>query len=90
MPVDLDAKPVEVNALECGLCHCTIYSRARHDYRFCHCGEIGIDGGFDYLKGSYKTTPGTSLTLTVPASRRELYNDWNHSTDKFGLIPPKP
>lgn len=88
MPVDLDAKPVEVAAQVCSLCHYTIFSRARHDYRFCQCGEIGIDGGFDYRKGSWKTTPGWDITLVIPASRRELYDDWNTRADKFGLIPP--
>jgi len=88
MQTDLKAKPVQVNATGCRLCHYTIFSRARHDYRFCQCGEIGIDGGFDYLRGSYRSTPGVPKVLVINASRQELYDDWKHRTDRYGLIPP--
>lgn len=38
------------NSVECGWCGDKIYSRHRHDYRTCSCGETMVDGGLDYLR----------------------------------------
>jgi len=80
----LHRKPVFVYAVICPYCHDTIYSRARHDMRFCSCEQTSIDGGFNYMKiGCIGITP-ISILLCVHATRRELYDDWNRSYDKYG------
>lgn len=49
MATDLPQK-IEVNAARCKLCHDTIHSYHRHDFRTCKCGAISVDGGLDYLR----------------------------------------
>lgn len=78
-------------ALCCPLCKDTVYSRARHDMRWCSCGAIALDGGFDYCKISYDTEKlGEQkpewVEIEVDATRKELYDDWSCRKDKFGLI----
>lgn len=38
------------NAAECALCHDVIESLHRHDFVWCSCQEIFVDGGTDYLR----------------------------------------
>lgn len=33
---------MKINALQCGKCGDIIFSRARHDMRFCSCGAVLI------------------------------------------------
>lgn len=47
------ASEVKVFGIECPLCKEHIWSRHRHDFRYCGCGYCAIDGGRDYMKVSY-------------------------------------
>lgn len=81
---------LKVKAITCRKCNCTIFSRARHDYRNCECGAIAIDGGFDYIKingnpSDIKEWKPIEIEQTV----EELYKDWAEKTDKYGLIKGK-
>lgn len=38
------------NMAECRLCHDVIESKTRHDFVYCKCGEIFVDGGTDYIR----------------------------------------
>lgn len=38
------------NAARCMLCNDVIESRSRHDFKWCKCGAIAVDGGKDYLR----------------------------------------
>jgi len=74
-----------VRAVRCKHCKDTIYSRARHDFRFCTCGKVFIDGGFEYIRiGGDIEAP--LIEVEVDATQKELYDDWNSRKDKFGLI----
>lgn len=86
--MNIDAKTTTVNAIECPNCGDVIYSRARHDYRNCSCGEIAIDGGFDYTKVCYKdeNSRPKNVVVEISASKKELFDDWNNRKDKFGII----
>ena len=75
-----------VSSITCPKCKSTIFSRARHDFRYCVCGDIAIDGGFDYVKISFKDVIPTSKRLRIYATRQELFDDWNRRMDKYGLI----
>lgn len=41
-------------AIHCPVCEEVIYSRYRHDYKKCSCGNAMVDGGRDYLRFGYK------------------------------------
>ena len=45
------------NAIRCKHCGDTIESVNVHDYVICSCGVCGVDGGYDYLRRSFKTSP---------------------------------
>jgi len=38
------------NKARCRKCHDEIESKHRHDFAWCKCGAIAVDGGLDYLK----------------------------------------
>ena len=87
--VGTEGKGLKVNAIECPKCHETLYSRARHDYRTCSCGEVAIDGGFDYIRVSFKKQEPVEKEVWVLVSIKELYQDWNSKADKYGVIKPE-
>ena len=76
----------KVNAIKCLKCGDTIYSRAGHDFRQCSCGECFIDGGFEYVRIGGDEKNWKSKKINVNATKKELYDDWNTRTDKFGKI----
>ena len=82
----------KVTAITCPKCKDTIYSRARHDMRYCSCNAIAIDGGFDYIKitaSSGILEKARKKTLTIKASKKQIHDDWDYSTDQYGLIKGK-
>jgi hypothetical protein len=38
------------NSAKCLLCNDEIESKHRHDFKYCKCGNISVDGGLDYIK----------------------------------------
>lgn len=40
------------NKIKCKYCGEVIESKSRHDFKFCACGKVAIDGGHFYLKRS--------------------------------------
>jgi len=38
------------NSIKCLSCDDEIESRHVHDFKFCKCGKIAVDGGHEYLK----------------------------------------
>lgn len=59
------------NQLRCHKCGDTPYSAHRHDFRYCKCGAVAVDGGMDYLGrgGGFDDCTEMSITITD-----ELYN----------------
>lgn len=37
------------NVIKCKKCGDEIESKTVHDFRFCKCGSVAVDGGHDYL-----------------------------------------
>lgn len=44
------------NAIKCKKCGDVIESTSVHDFKFCSCGSVAIDGGHDYLRRSFKNS----------------------------------
>ena len=38
------------NKIRCKHCEDVIVSAHRHDFKYCKCGKVGVDGGNDYLR----------------------------------------
>lgn len=80
---------MKIKAVKCMGCKSIIFSRTRHDFHFCPCGKTGIDGGqIDYVKVSFDEKVGyEDRELDLNVTLKELFDDWNKGTDKFGIIP---
>lgn len=40
----------EISGIRCLLCNDLIWSKHRHDFRYCSCGYCFVDGGREYLR----------------------------------------
>ena len=47
--------------VRCNKCNDIIQSMYRHDFKYCKCRSIAVDGGGDYLKMTYQ--PGANYTM---------------------------
>ena len=43
-------KKIIRNRIKCKKCGEIIESMSRHDFKFCKCGAVAVDGGKDYLR----------------------------------------
>ncbi|MDF9507249.1 hypothetical protein P5808_30140 [Bacillus cereus] len=43
-------KKLKRNKIQCKKCGDVIESRFSHDFKYCSCGAIAIDGGLDYAR----------------------------------------
>lgn len=88
--IEARMKPItQVDAVVCDSCGDTIFSRARHDMRWCGCKSVAIDGGFDYFKISGNLVRFRRIRISVTASKNQLYDDWNQNINKYGIIKAK-
>ena len=77
--------PIQHMGIICPKCNTLLFSRARHDFSWCACEEVAIDGGFDYLKTCFRDKIPEKVQLTLlGVTKRELYDDWNRSVHQFG------
>lgn len=71
------------NSAKCLKCGAHITSRHRHDFRYCPCGAIFVDGGTDYLRAGgdleyyedtsvVDDTPETGVSSVQDGERRHL------------------
>ena len=42
--------PMKYNRIQCKRCNDVIESTHRHDFRWCKCKSVAVDGGLEYLK----------------------------------------
>lgn len=45
------------NAIKCNHCGEVIESTHVHDFKWCSCGTVAVDGGKEYCKRSFKNSP---------------------------------
>lgn len=83
-------KITKIRAIRCKSCKpsCIVFSRSRHDFRWCPGKHIAVDGGqIDYFKVcANEGADYESLTLDLTFDIQELYDDWNKGLDKLGII----
>jgi len=53
------------NAIRCNHCGDVIESTYRHDFRTCRCGRVSVDGGHDYLRRCFASSPADYTDLSV-------------------------
>lgn len=52
------------NAIKCNKCGDIIESKSVHDFVFCKCGAVAVDGGHDYLRRSGTLGDWTDMSIT--------------------------
>ena len=59
------------NELECKQCGDRIYSASRHDFKYCKCGSVAVDGGMSYIRrlGNVKDSIDRSMHMDEDALR---------------------
>ena len=66
------------NAIKCKLCNEIIISQSRHDFNFCHCKAVAVDGGADYLRRTFTEGPDTYEEISV--SEKDLRTELDQDT----------
>lgn len=56
-----------LNAIECVRCGDIVVSEYRHDFKYCRCGKVAVDGGHAYLR-RVSDTREDFLELSVEAA----------------------
>ena len=86
---------------KCPKCGDKLYSRAHYDFRYCSCKHIALDGGHwntdiqqfepERLIGNLEWDEWNNISqiIEVKVTEKQLYDDWNHSIDKYGKIVTK-
>ena len=86
MQKSTDSKQIAIDILTCPECDDKIWSRGRHDMRYCRCGYCYVDGGRDYTRvgfgreGQKNPTPPEVNTRWI--SPEHLNNPYIDSLEK--------
>lgn len=69
------------NAVECHQCGDIIESLHTHDFKWCRCGNVAVDGGLSYARRAFQTVDWSDLSeyQTVPNPPKSKYAE--HMTD---------
>lgn len=52
----MNEKKLIKNAIKCNHCGDIIESKHRHDFKFCKCETVAVDGGLDYARRTVKNS----------------------------------
>lgn len=52
-----------LNRIQCNKCKDIITSEHVHDFKYCKCGKVAVDGGRDYLKRMGEREDWTDLSI---------------------------
>lgn len=52
----MNEKKLIKNAIKCNHCGDIIESKHRHDFKFCKCKTVAVDGGLDYTRRIVKNS----------------------------------
>lgn len=57
-------KKIKINKIKCNHCGDIIVSESVHDFRFCSCGVVAVDGGNEYLRRTYKNSKDDFIEMS--------------------------
>lgn len=79
---------MKINTIVCPKCKQRIYSRALHDFHWCKCKNVAIDGGNEYIRITAKENIEDIKVeeINLEITPKELFEDWNKGSDKYGWI----
>lgn len=53
------------NKIRCKYCGDVIESKSGHDFRWCSCHTVFVDGGHNYLRRGFKNSPDDFEDLSI-------------------------
>lgn len=53
-----------VNKIKCKKCGDVIESITQHDFKYCKCSSVAVDGGKNYLKRNFTNSPNDFIDLS--------------------------
>jgi tRNA(Ile2) C34 agmatinyltransferase TiaS len=67
----MQKKVIKRNIIKCKKCGTTIESKYRHDFKWCKCKSVAVDGGKDYLRrlGSPEDYDDLSILINSEKSK---------------------
>ncbi len=70
------------NQVHCLKCDTVIESTHRHDFKFCPCGNIAVDGGREYLRrvGDVRSEKAKDITEYYDTETGEVFNYNDHAS----------
>lgn len=57
-------KKIKINKIKCNHCDDIIVSESVHDFKFCSCGTVAVDGGNEYLRRTYKKSKDDFIEMS--------------------------
>ena len=57
---------IVVNQVRCKKCEDTPFSAHRHDFKYCKCGSIAVDGGQEYLRRVGDVQAAEEMSYELP------------------------
>lgn len=67
-------KIIKRNAVKCNRCGDIIESTHRHDFKWCSCQTVAVDGGLEYIKRCFKSEGDyTDLSETIYDDIKKIY-----------------
>jgi hypothetical protein len=64
----VETSMIELNAINCNKCGTLIKSESRHDFVWCPCKSVAVDGGKDYLRRVGNPEDWEEKSICVPES----------------------
>ncbi len=59
------SETIFINAIVCKKCNDILVSTHQHDFKFCKCGKVSVDGGQDYCKRGFSKDLDEYAELSV-------------------------
>lgn len=56
---------IKINQAKCLLCNEIVISNHRHDFKFCYCNNLFVDGGSWYLKRGFNKGENSYQELSI-------------------------
>jgi hypothetical protein len=72
------------NQIRCKKCKDLIYSAHRHDFRYCKCGHVAVDGGCEYLRRIGSLDGYEELSLYMPEAAIEACKEAVARAERYG------
>lgn len=81
-------KQNSITVLRCKKCNSHVWSRHTHDFRWCKCHSVAIDGGRDYCKLTGNPENIETYKIIIPKNVSKLYSGLYESLEDFRNSDP--